>query len=78
MRRLNPRWCEVQEEKIAAWRRDGTHIETVASENFAIEHIIVRLAKESIPFRLINLGAGVKRITTDTQVCPKCGGTGRC
>jgi hypothetical protein len=27
---------------------------------------------------VIQLGAGVKRVTTDVHTCPKCNGTGRC
>jgi hypothetical protein len=53
-------------------------LELVTSINLGVQWLIVRLSKEGIPFKVLQLGAGVKRITTDVQVCPKCNGTGRC
>lgn len=46
--------------------------------NLAAKWVIRTLAEMNIPFKVIQLGGGVKRITTDTEVCPKCNGTGRC
>ena len=40
--------------------------------------LIVNLSNAKRGFQVVNLGAGVRRITTDTKVCPKCNGTGRC
>lgn len=36
----------------------------------AAQWLIIQLTKNKIPFKLINLGAGVKRITTETDTCP--------
>lgn len=54
------------------------NVNLTTNHNIIAKYIIGLLAKKDIPFRLINLGAGVKRITTDVDICPKCNGTGRC
>ena len=40
--------------------------------------LIMRIAEADLPFKVINLGAGVKTITTEVDTCPKCHGTGKC
>lgn len=43
----------------------------------AAKWLIVKLATRDVPYRVINLGAGVKRITTtDAKVCAACKGKG--
>lgn len=34
--------------------------------------LILRLTEKNIPFRVFSVGAGVRRITTDTTTCPCC------
>ena len=67
------------------WRTDilelldaGQPIDRTISFNKATQWLIMTLSQRGVAFKLINLGAGVKRITTETDVCPKCNGTGRC
>ena len=82
--RWNPQWVREQEDKIAAFKSaqafggDVKPIDVTTSMNAVAQFMIQRLALAGIGFRLIQLGAGVKRITTDTHICPKCNGTGRC
>ena len=40
--------------------------------------LIAEMVTRDISFKIINHGGGVKTITTDVDVCPKCNGTGRC
>ena len=40
--------------------------------------LVTEMVTREIPFKIINHGGGVKTITTDVDVCPKCAGTGRC
>lgn len=42
------------------------------------KYIVLKLANWKIPFKVINLGCGVTKITTITNTCPKCNGTGSC
>lgn len=82
--RLNPQWVKTQEDEIAAFKLAqglGTEVKPIdvtTSINAVAQFMIHRLSLAGIGFRLIQLGAGVKRVTTDTHVCPKCNGTGRC
>jgi len=38
----------------------------------------LQLTSAGVPFKVIQLGAGVNRVTTETDQCPKCHGTGKC
>ncbi len=42
------------------------------SFNPAAQWLIVQLDNHKIPFRIISLGAGVKKIIRDDGVCPHC------
>ena len=44
----------------------------------AIANLCLVLADRNIPYKVLNLGGGVKKITNDMTVCPKCGGCGKC
>lgn len=44
---------------------------TTKYNNWA-QFVILELSDANLPFKVINLGAGVKRITTETEVCPMC------
>lgn len=52
--------------------------EFTCTNNLSAQFLVLRLTEANIPFRIINLGAGLKKITTETDICPKCKGTGRC
>jgi len=43
----------------------------------AASWLILLLSEKKYPFKVINLGAGVKLITRKVDICPKCKGTGR-
>ena len=81
---LNPKWVENRRAEMDAYKEAVRNsqvpppIDVTTSHNQAIQWLIASLANREIPFKLIQLGAGVKRVTTLTDVCPKCNGTGRC
>jgi hypothetical protein len=66
--RLNPNWTSM----INGLIRNGNKIDLTLSLNMTAKYLISRLSQEDIPFKMYNLGAGVKRITTDTDTCPCC------
>ena len=59
-------------ENAIAEYKETEIMERTASFNKAIQALIIRLDKEKINFKLYNLGAGVKKITTETDICPCC------
>lgn len=76
--RISDKWQIAREAEMTEFVRSGKHFTTVSSYNPATQWLICRLAARNIPFRLIQIGAGVKQITTETATCPKCHGTGKC
>ena len=66
--RVNPKWFNKVMENFDLY---GKLDETV---NFtaAAHALIMELDRRSIPFKLCNLGAGVRRITVDVETCPCC------
>lgn len=64
--RVNPSWIENRKEDI----RKGYSIDVTTSFNKAAQALIILL--KDVPFKVYNLGAGVKRITTKTDICPCC------
>lgn len=55
----------------AAMNQIGTEtIDVTTGFNLAVQWLICRLTERGIPFKLYNLGAGVKRVTTETNTCP--------
>jgi hypothetical protein len=71
---LNPKWCAEMERKVFS----EEPVDITTSFTKATQWLIVMLTKANRGFKVVTLGAGVRRVTTDTQVCPKCNGTGRC
>jgi len=65
---VRPDWIEKMRVKIA----NNELIDVTVSFPKAATWLVETLAKAGIPFKLYNIGAGVKRITTDTDVCPCC------
>ena len=63
-----------------AWQKDmirlmdkGLSIDVTTSFNPSVQWLIQRLVIEEIPYKLYQLGAGVKRVTTDqVDTCPCC------
>ena len=75
MPRLNPAWVQKVREEVT--EPDGAggfqnSIDRTISVNAAAKALIVMLSEAGRPFKVHNLGAGVKRITTNTDTCPCC------
>lgn len=65
---IKPGWIKKRKEDI----RKGRPIHLITSFDKATQTLITLLAKTNIPFKLYNLGVGVKELTTDTDTCPCC------
>lgn len=74
MRVLDKEWVIAQKILIA----NGEFKEWIGSFAPAKQFLIGELSKRGTPYKAIQLGAGVMKITTDVTVCPKCKGTGKC
>lgn len=72
---INPEW---HQEVLEKYLRNGGVIEEVVSSLKSAQGLVECLAKRGIAFKIINLGAGVKRITNLMETCPKCNGTRKC
>lgn len=70
---LNPAWIEAIKKQI----HTTPGFEHTNSFNLAIQWLVSYLDAQNIPSKVINLGAGVKKVTTKMDTCPKCNGTGR-
>lgn len=66
--RVHPQWLKDRKEEI----REHRSVDVTTNFNKAIQALIILLVKANLPFKLYNLGAGVKRITTETDICPYC------
>ena len=66
--RINPAWQADMNSKIL----QGEEIDTTETFLPCIQWLIVKLSSVCLPYKLYNLGAGVKRLTTNTDVCPCC------
>lgn len=78
--KLNPTWQADMKQQIAEYASDPQlrpHVSITTSIKLAATWLVMELHKHSIPFSVQNLGAGVTLVTTDTDMCPKCKGTGR-
>jgi len=65
---VSPKWAAEVESKIFQHQP----IDVISSSLVATQWLVSKLARLEIPFKIHNLGAGVKRITTDTDTCPYC------
>ena len=65
---INPRWAD----RIIELQRTGQPIDELVDHSITAQWLIMFLAGKKIPFKVTNLGAGVKRITTDMEECPMC------
>lgn len=68
MRRINPKWTE----RVTALLDGSQAIDETSGFLSATQWLVIQLTKRDRPFRIHNLGAGVRRITTDTETCPCC------
>ena len=66
--RVNPNWIRFIEKSI----ENHEKIDKTTSYNKAAQILIKMLVSQDIPFKVYNLGAGIKRITTNTETCPCC------
>ena len=71
--RVNPDWINEMKAKIKSKEFESI----VLSYNAAAQWLIAYLANKGIPTVVINLGAGVKKITLAERVCSHCKGTGK-
>jgi hypothetical protein len=78
MIRYNPKWTDKIDLDIAEYISNGTPFNRIEPSSMGQKYIIQHLAEKGCTFQVITLGAGVKRITTETTICPKCNGTGKC
>lgn len=69
--RVNPVWWAAVLEELNS---SQGKIDRTISFNPAAKDLIQELDRRGIMFKVYNLGAGVKRITTDTDTCPCCKG----
>jgi len=66
--KVNPLWIkEAMKEYITYGKLTRT-----SNFNKAIQLLIMKLDAKSIPYKVYNLGAGVKKVTTETNICPCC------
>jgi len=68
MKIISPRWAKEMEEKLD----NGQPIDVTTAFSKAVAWLVLRLVNLDRPFKIHNLGGGVKRITTDTDICPCC------
>lgn len=67
-RRINPKWINDMEEKLYQEKV----IDTTQSWLPCIQWLVERLSSVGKAYKIYNLGAGVKRLTTETDTCPCC------
>ena len=73
-RRIDHKWAK----KIADEVNSNSFKGRVVDHNINAKWLIGYLANKDIPVRVVNLGAGVKRITIAEHICPTCKGKGVC
>ena len=74
MRIISPEW----KHKMLALMDASNDIDEVIEPRMCQQWLIGELARRRMTYQVIELGAGVKRITQKTDICPKCNGTGKC
>ena len=68
MVRINSAWAK----EIVKDVDNLVPIDITISFNKGAQFLISSLSNKNRPFKVYNLGAGVKRITTETDICPCC------
>jgi len=74
MARINQTACD----NIINRLRNEENIKCTVTDNASAKYIISHLVHQGVSYRVIQRGSGVKTITNQTDLCSKCGGTGRC
>lgn len=69
---INPTWIKNRQEEM----RKNEFISVTVTYNPAAQWLIAYLDQKNVPCKVVNLGAGVKKITLAERVCPHCGGKG--
>ena len=67
-KQLDTKWVVAIEESLRNWQP----INETLTDRLTLQFLILRLLKDGRPFKVYTLGAGGKRITTDTETCPCC------
>ena len=65
---LNEKWISDRLNDISS----HNEIDQTLNRTISAAWLITQLSKYNIPFKVYNLGAGVRRITTKTNYCPCC------
>lgn len=76
--RVNPKWLKLHTDAFKQANIDGTVYSVLTDYATGSSKLALALARLDIAFKVDNLGAGVKRISNATDICPKCKGTGKC
>lgn len=80
--RLNNNWCEQTIKALNGIQSNTDLIKPVykhtTADTTTKRFILNALLKRGIAYKVIPHGAGLVTITTETDLCPKCGGRGRC
>lgn len=78
--RLNPAWQHQMSQELAAVAGNNRikPVEHTTGEITVVRWLICMADELQVPYKIIQLGAGVRKFTTDTTVCSKCHGTGKC
>ena len=75
--RVNPKWLEDRKMEIDAYLTHGTSIPPVTtSYNPAAQWLISYFDSQNLKCKVIQLGAGVKKIIHLENICPHCRGKG--
>jgi hypothetical protein len=75
---LSSTWKAAMEKLIRDYQRDERNDITYRTGvTIAQQWLVLALADAGIPYRILNLGCGVKEFTTKTDTCLKCHGTGK-
>ena len=74
---LREEWKAAVLDRMAKDMARGKVFELSTEITIAAKWLIMKLDEKGIPFKVLNLGAGVKKIKTEVRTCPKCHGTGK-
>lgn len=78
-RRVNPTWAnEKRQQLIQVSRGTGEPVNVISAALPVIQCLVTLSVELNVPYKVIQLGGGVRRFTTEVTTCPKCGGTGKC
>lgn len=75
--RVNPTWqaemrAKIQELLSSRGSEYQPVISITTAHNVSAQWLVAEFFRNNIPYKVTNLGAGVKHVTTDTDNCPFC------